>query len=314
MNQDSLLLCHTAWCRTSVNFACVLAFIVMFDYGIVNADDTFAAIDAGESSYQKALQQARQGNFPAALKQFESLIGTYPANRRYYYDYIAVLGWAEQDQQVVEQLPRLDVPRTPVYVLETVAKSSRNLGNYDVAIDMYRAALKKAKRRLQSRAGLAMALADNGLADEALQVLDAAPVDQSDKKEILQARAYVLYRKQDYYAALSVYEKILGKTPDDHDAQRGLILTTARMGAPHQALRMAIKSPGLLTKDEQDTIEEQAIATDIRWSDLRYGSAAQRNMRTDEIIADLERKINALEAQGLADTAPRLQKIRTYTF
>lgn len=279
-----------------------MALIATFDHSLAYADDMTATVDAGKSIYQNALQQARKGQFSSALKQFEKLIAAYPDNRRYYFDYIAVLGWAEQDQKVVDQLPRLGESETPVYVLETVAKSARNLGKFQISIDLYREALKKDNQRLQSRSGLAMALADNGQGDEALQVLDAAPADQVGKVEILQARAYVYSSKQDNFSALTVYEKILAISPDDRDARRGLILTTARLGAPHQALRMARKSKGVLSREEVETIEADAIAKEIRWGGLQRGPAAQRYEQTDKAITRLEEQLETLEGQGKSDS------------
>lgn len=267
------------------------------------AVDAPVTADAGEQIYQNALQQARQGQFIPALKQFEELITSYPDNRRYYFDYIAVLGWAERDKKVVDQLPRLKVSETPVYVLETVAKSARNLGKFQVSIDLYRATLKKDRRRIQSRTGLAMALADNSQAGEALEVLDATPVEQADMDEILQARAYALYMKREYFQALAVYEKILDKSPQNRDALRGRILAIARLGAPHQALRIARQSPELFAKDELNLIAADATAMEIRWGRLHQAPAEQRYLLTDKAIDRLYEKLKGLNDGGQGNSS-----------
>jgi biofilm PGA synthesis protein PgaA len=302
MNSQTPVQYGAAYCRTLLGIVCIVIMISLCDTGIGYAEDVATSIDAGEPIYQSALKQARQGRFAASLKQFEKLITTYPDNRRYFYDYIAVLGWAEQDQKVLDQLSRLRISNTPIYVLETEAKSARNLGRFQTSIDLYQAALKKDKRRIPSRAGLAMALADNGRTDEALKVLDAAPSNQADNIEVLQARAYTLYIKREYFAALQVYEKILDKSPQDREAQRGRILTLARLGAPHQALRMARKTPDVLSRDEIDAIEADALAMEIRWGRLRQGPAAQRNAPTDKAIERLYDKLQTLDARGQGDS------------
>lgn len=297
---------YPAMRRVWLSIVCAIAVNLFFGVGIVYAVDTIAA---DEKIYQRALDQARQGEFADALRQFEGLIKSHPDNRRYYFDYIAVLGWAEYDQKVVDQLPQLEVSGTPVYVLETVAKSARNLRKYQISIDFYRASLRKDKQRVQSRRGLAMALVDNGQADEALQVLDAAPGDQASMMEVLEARAYVLYMKQDYFSALAMYEKILTGAPKNRDAQRGQILATARLGAPHEALRMGHKSPKLLSNAELDAIEEDAIATEIRWGRLRQGSSTQRYLLTDKAINHLHEKLQGLnvDEQAKSSLARRYQ-------
>lgn len=289
---------YSAIRRVWLGAVCVITINLFSDTAIVYAVDTAAA---DEQVYQRALKRAQQGQFTDALLQFEGLIKFHPDNRRYYYDYIAVLGWAEHDQQVVDQLPRLKVSETPVYVLETVAKSARNLRKFQTSIDVYRASLQKDKRRVQGRRGLAMALVDNGQPDEALQVLDAAPRDQAGSLEILEARAYVLSMRQDYFSALALYEKISSVAPEHRDARRGQALAIARLGAPHQALRMARKSPGLLTQEVLDAIEADAVATEIRWGRLRQGPSAQRYLLTDKAISWLHDKLQGLEVKAQAD-------------
>ncbi len=302
MNLRSLVPCRLAYGRIWLAIA-ILILAALGNAAIVRAANTDVPADSNEQAYQKAIEQARQGHFTNALQQLENLISANPDNRRYYFDYIAVLGWAERDQKVIDQLPRIEVAKAPVYVLETVAKSARNLGRFQLSVDLYSAALKKDARRIQSRAGLAMSLADDGRVDEGLSILDDVSPDQSDNIDLQSARAYVLDKKRDYFSALGIYEAILKRSPENRQAQRGRILTVAHMGAPHQALRLAGQSPGLLADDELSVIEADAIALEIRWGRLRQGTAAQRYVLTDEAINKLQSRLKSLEDTARGDSA-----------
>ena len=302
MNLRSPVLCRFARVRIWPAVAIIMLAALGHD-AIVRAANPDVPDDRNEQAYQKAIEQARQGHFNNALRQLEKLIDANPDNRRYDFDYIAVLGWAERDQKVIDQLPGLEIARAPVYVLETVAKSARNLGRFQLSVDLYSAALEKNCRRVQSRAGLAMALADAGRVEEGLSILDHAPPDQSDDIDLLSARAYVLDKRRDYFAALGIYGDILERSPENRQAQRGRIMTVAHMGASHQALKLAGQSPGVVADDDLSVIEADAIAQEIRWGRLRQGTAAQRYALTDEAINKLQSRLKLLEDSERGDSA-----------
>ena len=80
---------YSALRRIWLGAVCIVMINLLSDRGAAYAVDTTAA---DEQIYQRALDQGRRGQFAGALQQFEGLIKSHPDNRRYYYDYIAVLG------------------------------------------------------------------------------------------------------------------------------------------------------------------------------------------------------------------------------
>jgi len=258
--------------------------------------------DSATKMHREALDFARGGETERALEQLAHLRARFPDRPQYLYDYIAILGWAERDAAVLQHADRLALDQLPPYILETIGKSARNLRRYDFAVTTYQAAVQRAPRRLQSRLGLALALSENKKGDEALAVLgDHDVVDGSEQLELLEVEAYANISLKRYFTALARYEKILQLKAGHRNAQRGRILMTHRLGAPHLAASMVRQYPGLLTADEVTAINSDVAAITIRWSRLPSHSndaeRAQKHQTTQTIIY-LQKRLAELRAAG----------------
>ena len=257
--------------------------------------------DEAERRYHQALAQARAGDLATALPVLRDLADRHPERPVYLYDYITVLGWAERDQAALDLLPRVDRKHAPPYVLESLAKSARNLKRYAEAENLYRGILDRRPDRHQALAGLVMTLADRGRAAEAIARLEAAAASATSA-DILTAWAYVLSSRGDYFGALERYEAALALDPGNRDARRGRILTTARLGAPHLATAMAAAEPGLLSPAEQSAIEADRVAITIRWGRLPHGDQVPPHAETDQAIAALEARLATTHGQQALQT------------
>ncbi len=266
------------------------------------------AADAGdEARYRQALTQARAGQHASALATLKDLLDRHPGHLPYLYDYLTVLGWAEHDAEALELLPRLDRTRAPLYVLESLAKSARNLRRYQTAAEIYQEVLRRRPQRLAAAIGLALTLADWGRAAEAQATLAPLAARQPGNLDILAAQAYVMEAHGDYFSALQTYEQMLRLAPHSRAARRGRILVSARLGAPHLAAVLAHTEPGLLSPGELEAITSDRTAITIRWGRLPHGDPASRFAETDQAIAELEARLQALAAAGRADSPRALQ-------
>ena len=255
-----------------------------------------AGEDGPEHRYQEALAQARAGDLATALPVLKTLADSHPERPAYLYDYITVLGWAEQDREALALLPRVNRAQAPPYVLASLAKSARNLKRYAEAEALYRGILARHPHDRQALAGLAMTLADMGRGAEAVGLLEAAAA-RGASETILLAWAYALYRQGDYFGALDRYEATLSLDPGNRDARRGRILVTARLGAPHLAAAMAAAEPGLLNAGELQAIEADRTAITIRWGRLPHGGDTPPHAETDQAIAALEARLAAARGE-----------------
>lgn len=264
---------------------------------------TGLAAPSPQQQYEQALQMARDGDLAPAIDLLAGLAARFPDNRRYLHDYVVVLGWAERDEQVLDQVPRLEFDRAPAYVLEGIGKAARNLGRYALAIDAYRAALERDPGRAPARLGLALALTDSGAPQDALAELD----DMGQNPDALNARAYALRSSGALFEALAAYERTLRLDPDNEAARRGRIMVTLRLGAPHLAADMAERNPGLLSAGERAAIERDRRAIDIRWARLAPADGGERG--TGGVIAELEQALSDIEAASGND-APEARRAR----
>jgi biofilm PGA synthesis protein PgaA len=94
----------------------------------------------------------------------------------------------------------------------------------------------------------------------------------------------------DSFAALAAYQAVLAREPGNREALRGKALTLARLGAPHLAIDLADRHPGLLTAAERDAIAADRTAHQIRWGAIAAdsGRGPQRFALIDLALADSE--------------------------
>jgi biofilm PGA synthesis protein PgaA len=114
----------------------------------------------------------------------------------------------------------------------------------------------------------------------------------------LEARAYVLKNKEDYFSLLAVYQHILEIDPTHRDARREFILLTSRLGVPHLAADMARKYPDVLTPEDMDDILAHKAAIKVRWGRLFTPNPADRYKEIDEAIRLLKENVTRLKNQG----------------
>ncbi|MBK9130289.1 MAG: poly-beta-1,6 N-acetyl-D-glucosamine export porin PgaA [Gammaproteobacteria bacterium] len=268
-----------------------------------------AAAPAPEQEYQQALRSARAGNHAQALETLGTLVERYPDNRRYLYDYIAVLGWAERDREALDHAANLDLKDAPPYVLEALGRSARNEREYPLAIRIYRTAVERDPRDTAARIGLALSLADDGDGEQARQTLDPIVAARPRDPDVVGALAYVQQAQGLPFQALSTYDRMLEIDPANREARRGRILTAYRIGAPHLAAALADESPGLLSPDERDAIERDRQAYTIRWSRLPATAETTPQRESFKAILDLRRELEFLEAGGQGET-PHARQVR----
>ncbi len=267
------------------------------------------AEDRATTLHQEALSFARAGEHPRALAQLADLRARFPERAQYHYDYIAILGWAERDAEVLQQTEHLSLEQLPPYMLETIGKSARNLKQYDLAIQAYQTAVARAPQRQQSRLGLALALSENSQGAQALALLAShRDAEGSDYFSLLEATAYAHISLKDYFAALACYEEILQHKPNHDGALRGRILMTHRLGAPHLAASMMKRHLGLLNSDEQAAIMSDVSAISIRWSRLPAHSDDDQRAQ----VAMLEQTVEALKQRMLVLSAAGKGQSRQY--
>ena len=254
----------------------------------------YAVESPAEQEHKLAIKQAQQGDYDAAIQGLNKLIKAHPDQSELIYDYITVLSWAGRDELALAQLAKIELAETPIYTLEAIAKAARNQKKFDLAADIYQRALSREPQRKQSLLGKSMSLADAGKADEAMNTLQPLLDQNPASLQALETLAYIQASRPDAIAALKTYDRMLDIQPNHAAAQRGRIMATLQLGAPHQAAEMARQHPDVLSEHDWQAINGELSATTIRWGRLDAPDPKQRYRDTDKAIALLEQQLDKL--------------------
>ena len=251
-----------------------------------------------DEQYRQALQLTKQGQHVKAIALFEQLVSQHPDHLNYRYDYILTLGWSGKDKEVLQISRKLDPNQTPPYVLEAIGKSARNTEDYVLAQKMYRRALRKQPNRLQSQLGLAYVLLESGQIEEPMAMLFALVERNPKHVGTLEVLAFSHQQNKEYFKALSLYQKILKLKPQHSGAKRGLVRIATRIGAPHVAMALIEKTPGLVSDNELSRIRQDRAAIEIRWGHLYKPVQESRFEDTDAALKELKALLDRLNEKG----------------
>ncbi len=263
-----------------------------------------------DDQYRHALQLTKQGQHAKAVILFERLVSQYPDHLNYRYDYIMTLGWSGKSKEALQVSRKLDLNQAPSYVLEIIGKSARNEQDYELAQKMYRLALRKQPDRLQSQLGLAYVLHESGQAEESMTILLSLVERSPEHIDTLEALATTHQGKNEYLKALSLYQKILELDPQHRGAKLGLVRTVTRLGAPHVAMEVIEKNPGLVNDNELFRIRQDRAAIGIRWGRLYNPVNESRYAETDVALKELQMLLDLLNEKGEMNSV-RVHRIKT---
>ena len=224
------------------------------------------SLGSPERLREQAVERGRSGDYQSAIDTLAGLCERDPDNAGAFHDLLIILGWAERDQEALHLADRLAPETAPVEVLETLAKSSRNIGDFEQSVRWYERAISRSPARLESQLGLALAYADLGQQEQALRALPVVSIGDRHSSRMLLARAYIHRSNADYGPAIIAYDEILANDPEHGSALRGKMLTMQALLLPQQALDIAAVHPGVLSEDELGQLHTDWAAVQIRWA------------------------------------------------
>ena len=266
----------------------VLVALGLLSEGIVRAGTSVAPLAEREA----AVTQARAGDAKGGLTLLQSLLQRYPDDSRVLADTTIVAGWAGEDSLVLQLYARAQ--KDDAEVTEAAAHAARNLGRYDLSIQLYRHSEALAPERWQSRLGEAMVLADKGDYNPASALMQPLLRDHSDEKDVILGQAYLCSRQGDFACALAMYEHRLNQQPDEVETRCHLAQTLSRMGGATYALQLCSHPDAT----EENSLTATAGAEEVRWGE---GYAPTRGQQQAESEQALERLDSVIAASTPAD-------------
>ncbi len=294
----------------------VARYLLIIAVALCGTSNLFAQ-DADEATraarHARAVEALRRGEFDSSIPALRDLYQAYPGNPDYLHDYVVALSWSQQDAAALELEPLLDVASTPIYVVDAIAKSARNLGATGVAEKWYLRAIELDPENVEFRLGLAYSYAESQRYAEAERVIaDLTPSEQA-MPEVLTARSYILRLAGRQIAALRVYDQILETRPDDRDALRGKALLLRDLLLPTQALELAEQHPGILTDSEIERLEVDALAVQLRLASQTIYPKEIDGVMLDDTIGEIDSRLSAAGDESAAVLALRYDRIAALT-
>ena len=247
-----------------------------------------------ELVYKNALALARAGQLSEALRQFQALVEKHPEKKRYLFDYLETLSWAERNDEVIRQAAKIDIDTAPVYVLEAIGKAARDLGDYPKAETVYRLATAKAPDRPAAKLGLELLQLDQGRAKPAIDHLRELSKAYPENVDIILAQAYAHELDGQFELAGEFYRAVLALQPDRKEARRGLIMALSASGASQQALEMAIANRSTLTDEQWASVNWEHAAWLIRQGEQALELTPSDYGFIDRGIVEIQANIDSL--------------------
>ena len=273
-----------------------------------------AAGSSPERLREQAVQIGRSGDYESAIEILRRLLERDSGDAGALHDLLIILGWNERDREVLFLADRLEAESAPVDVLETLAKSSRNVGEFEQSVRWYELAISRSPSRLESHLGLAMVNADLGRQEEALQTLRSVSIDKQQGPPLLMAKAYIHSSWADYGQAIATYDKVLATDPNHRGALRGKMFAMQHLLLPEQALEIASAHPGILTEDELAQLRSDWAAVQIRWANQTVTSKSTADYPLDDTlneITDISRQFAEIDAVQQRARFDRIVALRT---
>lgn len=240
---------------------------------------------------EAAVLAARSGQLDLALAELERLRQLHPQDHALLLDQTLVLSWAMRDADVIANAGLLNIKKDPQQVLAAVAKSYRNLQQFEKSIRWYRYLQKRGTGRLDATLGLAMALADAGRFAEANAQMGSLSRAEQDRLASLQAQAYVFQLEGRDIECLPLYDAMLELDPGNMQTLRQKALLLRDMRLPDLALDLAQAYPNLLTNEEIEHLQADVIALSIRSAARTYSPQGNEWQNSVRVLGELDKKL-----------------------
>ena len=252
---------------------------------------THAYANDNEINHQAALKLAREGNLQESIGIFQKLIKEQPETIRLQYDYILILNWDGNDDEVLAQANKISITEAPVYVLEAVARATRNKKQFKKSEKLYRLALQKMPDRTDSKLGLASVLIDRKKSKEALKILLPLQEKYPNNTDIFPVLVYAYQSQGNWLKALALYDRMLVLDTNNETARRSRVFMLDKIGATTLAYNEAKQFEELFEKEELAKIRWNRAAFLVRSGKIDNEDGTPRFEDIDESIRFIQENI-----------------------
>ena len=266
---------------------------------------SFHSLATPTEDHRAAVALAREGHTGEALRALEALHHRQPS-AALVYDLIAVAHWhADDDAAIVwaRQLPSTE--NLPDYALQALARSHRNLGQFEPSLSLYRQCLQRWPNTQTCALGEALVLAELGQTAAALAAIDTLIDADPDNPELYGHRGYINRSGSRWLAAADDYQRAAEGSTQASPYRRLQILSLLDLDAPIQAAVLAERYPEALDAEMNARLAGDLAARHINWIDLPHLDPQLR----EERIARAHQSLAAAKTISLTPARQRFDRL-----
>lgn len=222
------------------------------------------------ASLDEARRLTDTRNYPAAIDQFNALLGETPDNTDLLIEAARVNGWADRNveaSRLYQEALRADHRRLQD-IRGSLAWQLHWSGQSERALPYFRDELIAKPDDREIRHGMAEALVAMNRLPEALQVYREQGTRFPHDQKAIKGEARVLMWLDRHEEARAAYESILDQSPGDREARLGLA-RIANLSGQHQSAARQLKN--LLREGGDDQVRLE-LARALRWSGDDFAS------------------------------------------
>jgi len=264
------------------------------------------SLQASGLNYDYAIKWARDGEVNKSISELEKLQHLHPQNKRLFYDYLSVLGWAKQDFKAVSLSKNLNKQTFPLYALKDIAKSARNIGDYSYAAKLYQSGIKRAPKDPIFYQGFALVLHEMKKPKLAHRVLDLAEKKLPGDIGILESKAEMYELNKNNFDAMRIYQK-LAENPQSKDKyMKKFVHSLMRLGMPFVADKYIKENPALFSDEDKMQVSHDQSAFKLRWGKGGFLEKGHKDKVVIQgVLDDLNKNINLLREKNQATVKNR---------
>jgi biofilm PGA synthesis protein PgaA len=252
------------------------------------------------SPREAAVLLARNGHVDQAIERLRVLLASGITDPIVPLDLAVLLQQAGKSADAVEVYQHAHPVQPPSYALLAVTRAYRDLKQFDRAAEFARSGMQRFPTETVWPILLALILADQGKAWEALATLDTPEGRRAPLVERQLASAYAMRCSGRPFDALRDYEAVLLHDPANEEARMGAVDVLRDIRAPWAAAQFAPEPPPL-------PLAADMAAAEVRWGtkDVPY-DPHHRFDAIDRALRSLDRLIAQAEAEHDTGLAVRL--------
>jgi tetratricopeptide (TPR) repeat protein len=267
----------------------------------------FALLCLSTSGYPQAsdandiMAVGRAGHPEEAIARLRALLQSGNADPSVTLDLATLLQQTGKVAEAAALFDKADLFHAPSYALLAAVRAFRDLKDFGHAAALARSGLERFPADSVWPVLLALILADDGKAQEALSLLASERARTAPEKEYLLAEAYAERRAGRPFDALRHYFAVLARQPADAEARDAVIALLREVRAPFAAVRMVAEPPPL-------SLAADMAAAEVRWDPLETPSDPRHRFdATDRALGDLDHLIARAEAESDAQELTHLR-------